>query len=438
MTEQHALSQNLLQFIRQCPDAFHTVETIASRLKEQGYQSLSEGAMWQVQPGKAYFVTRNQSSLIAFRIPTEPIKSIMITASHGDAPCFKIKPSPDICENGYRKLNTEPYGGMIAESWFDRPLSISGRVLAETPTGIRSLLLHINRDLLSIPNLAPHLKSSADKERSINPQTDLLPLLGQAGEKSFWDMIGEELALPPSRILDADLFLHCRQWGSIWGEQEEFISSPRLDDLLCVYAGLEGFLEGNHPEVLPVFAVFDNEEVGSGTKQGAKSTFLSDILSRISDSLGISHSAYCSVLHNSFLLSCDNGHGVHPNRSEKSDPTNRPLLNGGVLLKYNANQKYTTDGVSGAMVRQICNHAGVPVQTYVNRSDIPGGSTLGNLACEKVSVNSADIGVSQLSMHSAWETAGTKDVLSLKKAIHAFYHTAITGHGDGCFDLDMK
>ncbi len=438
MTEQQTLNQNLLDFIRQCPDAYHTVSTLSACLLQQGYTLLSDASPWQLIPGKSYFVTKNQSSLIAFRIPEDTWHGFMLCASHGDAPCFKIKPMPIVAEHGYIKLNTEPYGGMIPESWLDRPLSLAGRVGAGTDTGIQSKLLHIDRDLLLIPSLAPHLKSAADKDRSLNPQTDLLPLLGMETTFDFLQMLAAELDLQPGQILDFDLFLYCRQPGCILGSAQDLLAAPRLDDLLCVYASFQGFLEGSHPNNLPVFAVFDNEEVGSGTKQGAKSAFLQNTLTRICKSLGISDEEYLSVLHTSFLLSCDNGHAVHPNRGDKSDLTCRPVLNGGVLLKYNANQKYTTDGMSGAIVRQICKQAKVPLQPYVNRSDIPGGSTLGNLVYEKIPLNSADIGVAQLSMHSAWETAGAKDVLYLKKAIETFYRTAITSEADGNYRLDMK
>jgi len=435
MTEQLTVNQELLHFIGQCPDAFHTIAILSQKLEAIGYIPLAEQESWELHAGGKYFVTRNQSSILAFRIPEGDWRGFMMTASHSDTPCFKLKPAPLMTEGSYLKLNTEPYGGMIAESWLDRPLSLSGRVLVATKSGIAAQLLHIDRDLLSIPNLAPHMKNSADKERSLNPQTDLLPLLGMADNGEFVGFLADELGVAPDAILDYDLFLYCRQAGSIWGKNHEFVSSPRLDDLLCVFACLQGFVHESHPGILPVFAVFDNEEVGSGTKQGAKSGFLYDTLNRICRSLG---KEYATCLSGSFLLSCDNGHALHPNRTEKADPTNRPLLNGGVLLKYNANQRYTTDGVSASILRQICKQAEIPLQTYVNRSDIPGGSTLGNLACEKVSVNSADVGVAQLSMHSAWETAGTKDTQYLLDAIKAFYRTAITPETDGSYLLDIR
>ncbi len=423
------LQQELLHFIRQCPDAFHTAAVVGNRLESLGYTRLSEGNPWQLSPGGRYFVTRNQSSLIAFRIPANPPKGFMITASHGDSPCFKVKPHPFLADSGYLRLNTEPYGGMILESWLDRPLSLSGRVVLSSKTGVESRLLQIDRDLLVIPSEAPHLKSAGDKDRKLNPQVDLLPLLGMADEESFLSMLANELGVEPERILDADLFLHCRQEGCIFGKNKEFLSAPRLDDLLCVFSAFHGFLGGTNPNTIPVFALFDNEEVGSGTKQGAKSTFLEDVLSRVAGN----RERYQMLLRSSFLLSCDNGHALHPNHGEKSDLTCRPVLNGGVLLKYNANQKYTTDGVSGAIVRQICEKAGVPLQTYVNRSDIPGGSTLGNLACERVSINSADVGAAQLAMHSAWETAGCEDVVHLQNFLSAFYRTAIFMEQDGVY-----
>ncbi len=426
------INQELLEFIKHCPTAFHTAEEVSRRLLAEGYTKLEESAEWELQSEGKYFVTRNGSSIIAFRVPAE-VSRLMITASHGESPAFKVKPDPEMpCEGCYVKLNTEKYGGMVYHSWLDRPLSVAGRVLVKTDAGMETRLVNIDRDLLMIPGLAIHMERSVNEGLTLNPQKDLLPLFGDEGAKDgFWELIAENAGVDPEKILGSDLFLYCRTLPCIWGKQGEFLSSPRLDDLQCVFASLQGFLKGDAKGALPVYCVFDNEEVGSGTKQGAKSTLLFDVLQRICEARGISQSQYRRAVAGGFMLSADNGHAVHPNYPEKADPTHRPKLNGGVLLKYNANQKYTTDAVSEGLVRYLCQKAEVPFQKYVNRSDIPGGSTLGNLASEKVSINTADIGVAQLAMHSAYETVGVKDTAYLCRAMEAFYNLEMVCEADG-------
>ncbi len=431
------VNQQLLDFIAENPDCYHTTAAISKRLDNLVYICLSEGDSWSLKKGGSYYVTRNQSSLIAFRIPEEDYTCFMMTASHSDAPTFKIKQQPELCENGYLKLNTEPYGGVILTTWLDRPLSLSGRVVINTEDGISSRLVRMDRDLLVIPSVAPHVQIASDKEKSLNPQTDMLPLFSLETNSSLRSLLAEELSCREDEILDFDLFLYSRIPGTIWGKNQEFISSSRLDDLQCVFATLTGFLSGNHPNSLPVLCVFDNEEVGSGTKQGAKSTFLQDVLLRISESLDKTPQQHLAALRASFMLSCDNAHAIHPNHPETADPVNRPKMNGGVVLKYNAKQKYTTDAVSGGMFQKICRTADVPVQFYTTRSDRPGGSTLGNLSTEKVSVNTVDIGIAQLAMHSSWETAGCEDTTHLCRAISAFYATCIKTNGDGNYSLNF-
>ncbi len=427
-------NRELLEFIQKCPSSFHTIKEVGNRLLEEGYTPLLENQDWELNTGGKYFVTRNGSSLIAFRVP-EQVSRFMMTASHGDSPAFKIKPNPEmLCEGCYLKLNTEKYGGMVYQSWLDRPLSVAGRVIVLTEAGMETRLINIDRDLLMIPGLAIHMDRAVNEGSSLNPQKELIPLFGdETAKDSFWKLIAENAGTTPEKILGSDLFLYCRTAPSIWGRGREFLSSPRLDDLQCVFASLQGFLKGNAEDALPVYCVFDNEEVGSGTKQGAKSTFLPDVLQRICEARGISQGQYRQAVDAGFILSVDNGHGVHPNYPEKADPTNRPKLNGGLLLKYNANQKYTTDGVSEGLVRYLCKKAEIPVQSYVNRSDIPGGSTLGNLSSEQVSINTADIGVAQLSMHSAYETVGAKDTLYLVRAMEAFYQLNMTKEADGTY-----
>ncbi|MBO5363857.1 MAG: M18 family aminopeptidase [Clostridia bacterium] len=429
-------NKELLEFIGRCPSSFHTVTEISERLRKEGYLPLEESKEWELQESGKYFVTRNNSSVIAFRVPAV-FRRFMITASHGESPAFKIKTDPEMpCEGCYIKLNTEKYGGMIYHSWLDRPLSVAGRVTVLTETGMETRLVNIDKDLLMIPSLAIHMDRTVNEGGAMNPQKELLPLFGDETAKGgFWKLIAENVGVTHDKILGSDLFLYCRTAPSVWGNQGEFLSSPRLDDLQCAFATLQGFLKGDAKDSMPVYCVFDNEEVGSGTKQGAKSTFLFDVLQRICEARGVSQSGYRQAVASGFLLSADNGHAVHPNYPEKADPTNRPKLNGGLLLKYNANQKYTTDAVSEGLVRYLCQKAAVPVQNYVNRSDIPGGSTLGNLLSEKVSINTADIGVAQLAMHSAYETVGAKDTIYLCKAIEAFYNLELICEEDGSYRL---
>ena len=430
-------TQELIEFIAKCPSCYHTVNTISEYLQLGGYTELFEGEQWRLQEEGKYFVTRNRSSIIAFRIPNGSASAFMLTASHSESPCFKIKPNPEMPQEGcYVKLNTEGYGGMIYSSWLDRPLSVAGRITVSTKTGISTVLVNIDRDLLVIPNVAIHLNRKINDGYVFNPQKDLLPLFGdEEARGEFMPLISREAGIDEKNILGMDLFVYNRSSGTVWGNSGEYVSAPRLDDLQCAFGTLRGFLEGENKNTVPVYCVFDNEETGSGTKQGAKSTFLYNTLWRIAESLGKTSSGFMQMLSSSFMLSADNGHAVHPNCSEISDPVNRPKINGGVLIKYNAAQKYTTDAVSDAIFRKICRNAGVPVQEYVNRSDIPGGTTLGNILTEKVSINIVDIGLAQLAMHSAYETAGVKDTEYLRRAVREFYKTCIEASADGEYSL---
>lgn len=421
------VSQEMLHFIENSPSCYHVVDNFSHMLEKAGYQRLTESESWNLKKNGRYFVTRNGSSLIAFQIPDGEIRNFQITASHSDSPCFKVKENPDLEKSGhYVELNTEKYGGMILTPWLDRPLSVAGRAAVRCRHGVELRLVNMDQDLLLIPNVAIHMEKKLNEGYSYNPQKDLLPLLGSEKTKGrFQQMLAEELQVPPEDILSTDLFLYNRMSGTIWGADREFLSSPRLDDLQCAYASVQGLLAGGHPESVSVCCIFDNEEVGSGTKQGAASTFLQDVLERICISTGKGREEYKMLIANSFMLSADNAHAVHPAHEEKADPTNRPYMNQGVVIKYNANQKYTTDAVSAAIFQEICKNADVPVQSYVNRSDISGGSTLGNISNRQVSLNTVDIGLAQLAMHSPYETAGVKDTWYLIQAITAFYNTSI-------------
>lgn len=425
----------LLQFLDQSKNAYFAVNEIQERLTAHGFIRLFEGERWELSPGK-YFVTRDGSSLLAFQIPKRDYRGFHIVASHSDSPTFKLKPNEALtAESVYQRLNTERYGGMIYYSWLDRPLSVAGRVLYSENEEIRTRLIDIDRDLLVIPSLAIHMEKKLNEGYPFDPQKDLLPLVSMNEKGTVRALLSKEAGIAEEDILDADLFLYPRQPAAIFGAENEFLGGARLDDLLCAYGALEGFLSAAPTESAAVYALFHNEEVGSETKQGAASSFLSDTLRRIHTAFARDEEDFLSCLPKSFLLSADNAHAVHPNQPDKADPTNRPKLNHGIVLKYNANQKYTTDAVSGAIVRTLCKKAGVPVQTFTNRSDMAGGSTLGSIAVARLSMNAADIGLPQLAMHSAFETAGTKDVFDLVSLCKALYSVSIESRGDGNYQI---
>ncbi|MCU6748137.1 MULTISPECIES: M18 family aminopeptidase [Lachnospiraceae] len=417
-------AEELLKFLSKSPTSFHAVFTMKEMLFQEGYQELKETQKWDLKKGGRYLVTRNESSLIAFSIPEREIDGYRIMTSHSDSPSFKIKENPEILtEDRYVKLNVERYGGMLCAPWFDRPLSVAGRVVVKKNGVFLSRLVNIDRDLVLIPNLAIHMDRTANDGYKYNIQKDLLPLYGTVTAKgTFFQQIADAAGVTPAEILGHDLFLYNRQEGTIWGADNEFISAGRLDDLQCAFASLKGFLQGKKENSLAVHCVLDNEEVGSQTKQGAASTFLYDTLTRINSSLGFTREDYLIQLAKSFMISADNAHAVHPNHMDKADPTNRPYLNEGIVIKYNANQKYCTDGISSAMFKDICREADVPVQTFVNRSDMAGGSTLGNISNTQVALNTVDIGLPQLAMHSPYETSGIKDTAYLIKAAAVFFH----------------
>lgn len=431
------VNEGLLQFLDESPVAFYAVKNIRRMLEESGAERLCEGDAWKLETGKKYYVTRNESAIIAFEIPKKDYRGFQIMASHSDSPVFKIKANAEIeVDKTYVKLNVEKYGGMIFSPWLDRPLSVAGRVIIETPEGIETRLVRIDRDLVIIPNLAIHMNREINDGYKFNAQNDMLPLFGEKLEKgSFLRFIAKEAGVEESQILDTDLYLYNRMKGTTVGLNGEFICSGRLDDLQCAYASLQGFLQAKPTESIAVHCVYDNEEVGSGTKQGAQSTFLKDVLHRINAAMGRDEEGYIRSLSSSFMVSADNAHSVHPNHTDKADPTNRPYMNQGIVIKYSANQKYTTDAVSGAIFRKICKKAEVPVQTFTNRSDMLGGSTLGNLSGNQVALNTVDIGLPQLAMHSPYETAGAKDTAYLIEAAKVLFSSAIQSSGDGNYSI---
>lgn len=415
------ISRDLLHFISKSPSPFHAARGIKTAFVYDHAVELREEDDWEIEPGHKYVVTRNGSAVIAFAVPKEPARDFRIIAAHGDSPTFKIKEDPEIADGPYVRLNVEPYGGMIMSSWTDRPLTVAGRVIVREKGALVPKLVCPGKPLLVIPSLAIHMNREVNQGYHWNAQKDLLPLWGPAGGLSFMDVIAAEAKCAKEDILGHDLCLVPLVPGTMWGAENEYISSPRLDDLQCAFAAFRGYTMGKKEKHISVFALFDNEEVGSGTRQGAGSFFLFDTILRLSAALGISQDRMLAMLARSFLISADNAHAVHPNHPAESDPVNRPVLNGGIVIKFNAQQKYCTDGWSAAHFRALCEEAKVPVQVFTNRSDRPGGSTLGNIAITKVGIPAVDIGLPQLAMHSSYETAGIKDTAYLVMAAAMFF-----------------
>ena len=431
MNKPQETARNLLDFIDRSPSCFHVIGNIKNELKD--YTELKENEKWELRPGGKYYVTRNSSSIIAFRIPASYVRKrgsylngFRICAAHSDSPAFRIKPNAEInVESMYRVLNVEKYGGMLMSTWMDRPLSVAGRVLVDVAGKLEEKLVNIDRDLLIIPSVAIHMNRDANDGFKLDPAKDMRPVFVSGGsqddETTVIRVIADDLGVDAKSILGADLYLYNRVKGTFIGADNEMIASRALDDLQCVFGLVKGFKESEEDKTsgIPVVCVFDNEEVGSLTKQGADSTFLRDVLERIA--AAVMDDDLAGVLADSFMISADNAHAVHPNHPEYADPTNRPGLNKGIVIKYNANQKYTTDARSEAVLKKLCMDADIPVQTYANRSDIAGGSTLGNLSNRHVSVSTVDIGLPQLAMHSSYETAGTYDTQYLIELTKIFY-----------------
>lgn len=417
----------LFDFIQCSPTASHTAATVRAMLVQAGFTQLLESQPWDLQPGGRYYTTRGMSSLIAFQVPKADFHGFSVIAPHGDSPCFKVKESPELRVDGqYTKLNTEVYGGMQLALWTDRPLSVAGRLAVRTETGVKGVLCDIRRDLLLIPGVAIHMNRGINEGVKLDPQKDTLPLLG-GSQAELKKLVAENAGVAPEDILSWDLYLYSRAQGTVFGAEKEFIAAPRLDDLECVFAAAKAFLAGENRENVTVLSLFDNEETGSLTRQGADSPFLSEVLERISLSCGKSREEHLRAIASGFMLSADNAHAVHPDSPEKSDPTNRCYLNGGVVVKHSP--RYASDALTAGLFQRICQKAGVPVQVYYNNSKIPGGGTLGNLSGSHVALPTVDIGLAQLSMHSPYETAGAKDLDYMVWAMQAFYESVITQTG---------
>ena len=421
------MNQALFSYIAACPTAFQAAAHTAALLEAEGYRPLRETEEWMLEPGGRYYVTRNGSSLIAFRLPKGRPVGFMMTAAHGDSPTFKIKENAELTGENETRLSVEGYGGMLCASWMDRPLSVAGRAMVRTEDGVAMRLIDLHDDLALIPNVAIHMNRDANNGAKYNFAVDMQPLYGEKG--GFRRRIAEAAGVAEEDLLTHDLFLYNPQPGVEWGG---YISAPRLDDLQCAFAALQGFLTAGESQSAAVYCLFDNEEVGSQTKQGAASTFLRETLERICDALGLT---LRTMAAGSSLLSCDNAHAMHPNHPEYADKNHAVRMNGGVVIKYNASQRYTTDAVSAALFQTVCEAAGVPFQRYANRPDMAGGSTLGSIANTQVSLNMADIGLAQLAMHSAFETAGAEDTAHMVQALKTFFGMTLRTGGDGTYQL---
>jgi len=414
----------LCNFLDAAHSGYHAVAYLENTLLQAGYTLLSEQDAWDLVPGGKYCFVRGGTAIMAFRIPEETPSGFLLSASHSDRPCFKVKENAELTGT-YTRLAVERYGGQLLYTWLDRPLSIAGRVMVETDDGIESRLVDIDRDLLMIPSVAIHMNRSVNDGYKWNPAVDLLPLLGGKDAKSKLTALLEKEA--GGRILGHDLYLYIREKARVWGMDNEYLSSAALDDLECAWSCTQGFLKAESSSAIPVLCVFDSEEVGSGSVQGAASTMLTDALERICDSRKLDLKR---MLAQSFMVSADNGHALHPNHPELADPTNAPVLGEGIVIKFNATLKYCTDGFCAALFRKVCQKAGVKTQTYCNRADIPGGSTLGNISQQHVSIPTVDIGLPQLAMHSCYETGAVADAIALEKAMAAYYSSTLLANGN--------
>lgn len=429
-------TRELIDFISRSPTCFHASENFCQMFSEAGMTELSEGDIWNLEPGQGYFVRRDLDSVIAFRVPKGQVRSFHCAAAHIDSPTFRLKGRMDLCSEGYTRLNVEKYGGMIPVTWYDRPLSVAGRVVVEEGGKLVSRLVNVDRDLLVIPHLAIHMNRSAASNETISIQTDMTPLYGdEAARGTFLDTVAETIGKTGADLLAHDLFLYNRTPGTIWGAHNEFFSAPRLDDLQGAYGITKGFLAGHNDSTVSLVTLFDNEEVGSTTKNGAHSDFLSTTMRRIGECLGLSFQAYRSILASSFMVSADNSHAKHPNHPEKADPTTYPLMNRGLVIKFHGGQKYATDSTSAAIFRVICKRAGIPCQLFSNHSDLTSGGTLGNICTSQVSINTIDVGLAQLSMHSCYETAGVKDLDYMIAAMTEYYHSCVELTGSGTYQV---
>lgn len=431
MSRELKFAQELVDFIYESPSSFHAADSAKRILDSNGFVELKEEDKWELQAGGKYYVMKNHSALTAFVVGKGKVQEhgFKLIGAHTDSPCFRVKPAAEMqVENHYVKLNTETYSGPILSTWMDRPLSVAGRVTLKSNDVMNPItkLVNINKPILVIPNLAIHMNRNVNQGVELNKQKDMLPLMSLINENLekgnyLLNAIAKEVGVEPAEILDFDLFLYEFEKGGIIGLNDEFISSPRLDDLAMVHAGIVAIAGAEAAQSTNVMVCFDNEDVGSSSKQGADSPMLSSILERIVMSMGGNREDYFRAIAKSFMISADMAHAVHPNVGEKHDPQNRPLINKGPVIKLSANMRYTTDSNSAAVYQQICKQAEVPVQIFVNRSDEAGGSTIGPINAAHLHLRSVDIGNPSLAMHSIRELAGVMDHYYVMKSFVEFF-----------------
>ena len=424
-------AKNLVDFIYESPTAFHAIETSEELLKVNGFKKLEATEKWNIEKGGKYYTTKNSSAIVAFTVNTDDLTKdgFRMICSHSDSPSFRVKPNPEMeVEKTYLKLNTECYGGPILNTWLDRPLAIAGRVILKGDNILKPVetLVNINRPVCIIPNLAIHMNRSINEGVALNKQKDMLPFVGLLNETLEKDnfllnTVANELGRKSEEILDFDLFLYEYEKGNLIGVNEELISSGRLDNLAMAHASLHALINAEAKSGVNMTVVFDNEEVGSSTKQGADSNMLINILERISLCLGQDREDFLRSLYSSFMISADLAHAVHPNVTEKHDPTNRPVMGRGPVIKINANQAYTSDSYSISIYKTICKEAGVNYQEFVNRSDERGGSTIGPISSTHIDIPSVDVGSPILAMHSIRELGCVEDHMDIYKTFKKFY-----------------
>jgi len=427
-----SITTKFVDFLNKSHSPYHAIKEVENQLKEAGFVRLRENSLWTLENNRYYYVVRNQSSLIAFKIPEMVnVKSINIVASHSDSPALKIKPIAEINNPNYGKFNVEVYGGALLSTWLDRPLSIAGRVTIKDNGALVNKLIDFNEFNAIIPNVAIHQNREANNGYKWNPQVDLLPITAdKSQEDALKEMIASRLSIEKDDILAHDLYLYDYVPAALWGQEKEFISGQRIDNLESVFTSLEAFKLGYSRNAINMLAIFDNEEVGSTTKQGMASSFLSDTIERIYGSFFYNQTDIKAVLANSFLLSADNAHAVHPNHPELYDGVNQTFMNKGVVIKTSASQSYVTDSMSNAIVTTLANRAGVPTQLFANKSDVRGGSTQAAISTINLPIMAADVGLAQLAMHSCYETCGAKDVESMYKLMNELYNSTIIVEDD--------
>ena len=431
-------SNEFLQFINEAKTPFHAVNGLASRLEAAGFTRLLESMVYNIVPNGKYYVTRNDSSIIAFTVPSDLTDlSFNITASHTDSPTFKVKPHYSV-ETAAKTLgmHLETYGGTIYSSWLDRPLSVAGRVVVKQENTFVTKFVDVNRPLCVIPNVAIHQNRSVNDGYKYNPAVDMVALYGVKGGLKLEDIVVKECGLEADKVVSMELYLYNYHRGCHFGGDNEFILAPQIDNLECAFLSLKAFLNCSNNRSFNVYASFDNEEVGSGSKQGALSTFLYDTLTRSLASLNLSLEDFKAALAKSMMISCDNAHATHPNQPGLCDQLNRVYMNEGIVVKTNANLSYTTDAISQAVFTSILDERDVKWQVFANRSDTRGGSTLGHLSLSQVSVDCIDIGLAQLAMHSSAEVAAVKDMEYMVEGLKAFYNKHLTKDSSNNFVVE--